>query len=248
MIVLSDTFRTALKSRFISDSEFRTLTTYLITKKGELSDKLAMLAEAIEEDTKQAEARAKAKKTHQNELIRQRVQRFRDKEREDLSPSDGNECNALHPLHGECNGRNGRNGYHTIPYHTTPNHTTAKPYQQSLQSIPDDRRLPRVREGSPTAAITAARQPKGETAPKPGRKTPVAIQQTWTLNRFMDFARGLAKSGDDHQLFEEWAICLYQGNPIANESPEAYVRGAVRTARSEGQFRAEEGIGEANFA
>lgn len=249
MIVLSDTFRTALKSRFLSDSEFRTLTTYLITKEGELSDKLAMLAEAIEEDTKQAEARAKAKKTHQNELIRQRVQRFRDKEREDLSPSDGNECNALHPLHGECNGRNGRNGYHSIPYHTTPNHTTAKPYQQSLQSIPDDRRLPRtrIREASPTDAKLATRQPKAKASPTE-RTNPVSLQQAWTLNRFMDFAKGLAKDGDDPRIFDEWAISLYQGNPIAKESPEAYVRGAVRTAREEGQFLPEEGIGEADFA
>lgn len=247
MIVLSDTFRTALKSRFLTDSEFRTLTAYLITGEGKLSDKLAMLAEAIEEDTNQAKAYAKQKKTHQNELIRQRVQRFREREREDFSPSDGNECNALPPLHGECNDCNASNGYLTIPYHTLPNHT--KPSQKSLQIIPDDRRLPRarIREDSPTNAKPAARQPKAKSSPVE-RTGPISIQQAWTLNRFMDFAKGLAKDGDDPRIFDEWAISLFQSNPIAKESPEAYVRGAVRTAREEGQFLPEEGIGEADFA
>lgn len=142
MIVLSDTFRTALKSRFLTDSEFRTLTAYLITGEGKLSDKLAMLAEAIEEDTNQAKAYAKQKKTHQNELIRQRVQRFREREREDFSPSDGNECNALPPLHGECNDCNASNGYLTIPYHTIPYLTIpnqAKRVFKSFQTTDDSR-------------------------------------------------------------------------------------------------------------
>ena len=246
MIVLSDTFRTALKSRFLSDSEFRTLTAYLITGEGELSDKLAMLAEAIEADTKQAKAYAKQKKTHQNELIRQRVQRFREREREEFSTSDGNECNALPPLHGECNDCNASNGYLTIPNLTLPNHT--KPSQKSLQSIPDDKLLrARTRETSPTDANPAERQPKAKASP-PAPRGPISIQQAWTLNRFMDFAKGLAKDGDDPQLFDEWAISLYQGNPVAKESPEAYVRGSVRTARAEGQFQSEEGIEEVDFA